>query len=93
MESLRRISTDRTFRQDDCKTLFAHPGPYHSFDLSQATDRFPLSVQKAFLETFLGKDRATAWARILTHWEFTPSWKPDAVVKYGAGQPMGAYSS
>ena len=93
MKSLRGISTDRTYRQDDVRSLFACPGPYHRFDLSQATDRFPLSVQTMFLEMLIGEEKSKAWSRILTHWRFTPSWKPDTAVKYGAGQPIGAYSS
>jgi len=89
---LRKFQSDRTFNQTDVSSILNCPGPYYRFDLTRATDRFPLSFQIEVLSLLIGQDKAIAWARILTHYEFTPNWKPSPVVKYGAGQPIGAYS-
>lgn len=35
-------------------------GPYFSYDLSAATDRLPISIQRALLFPFLGKEGVTA---------------------------------
>lgn len=37
-----------------------YTGPYFCFDLSNATDRFPVSFQIQVLESFIGKARAEA---------------------------------
>jgi len=89
---LRRISTDCTFNQNRFLDVLPYTGPYHSLDLTAATDRMPIALQQRVIARVIGQDRAEAWARILTSYEFTIS-KSSQTVKYGAGQPMGAYSS
>lgn len=61
-------------------------------DLSAATDRFPISVQKSLLEeVFLDAKFVQSWADLLTKRDFvTPS---GGSVRYAVGQPMGGYSS
>jgi hypothetical protein len=87
---LRSIPQDRTFTQDP------HIGKvegskFHSLDLSNATDRFPLSVQKQLLAEMLGPAYAEAWGSMLTRLGFaTPS---GDTIFYKVGQPMGARSS
>lgn len=65
---------------------------YYSFDLSNATDRLPLSLQKDVIAKLVGNnDYAESWARIMTAHEFrAPNGQS---ISYEVGQPMGAYSS
>jgi hypothetical protein len=72
-----------------------------SVDLSAATDRFPLRPQVALISGLLNGDLARAWARLLVNRDYVlfPTPRDEAkgmeaeVLRYGAGQPMGAYSS
>jgi len=86
---LNHFEQDRTFTQDP-KVDFV--GPYYSFDLSAATDRFPISFQMILVKHLLGEERASAWQSILIDNEFYAPFE-DKFVKYEVGQPMGAYSS
>jgi hypothetical protein len=114
-ELLRRIPTDGTYDQlaPIHRLLKRRPkGPFFSFDLSAATDRIPLSLQKALLSPILTSWGAEAWGCLLVGRPYVICHKdaglhPDASreaqgktlsgdlwsVTYGAGQPMGAYSS
>jgi len=88
-----KFPCDCTFNQGHGLTLRAQEGhSYHSFDLTSATDRFPASLQEHVLKTLLDEDKARAWRAIMTDYEFLA---PDSglIVKYNAGQPMGAHSS
>lgn len=89
-QGLRQIPSDRTFVQAEGLKLGKPSGSYHSLDLSNATDRFPLQLQKDLLCAMIGYEKAEAWARILTQWPYDLKGKQ---VLYGTGQPMGAYSS
>jgi len=89
-ERLKLLPQDRTFTQDP-HVDFA--GPYYSFDLSAATDRFPLALQERVVRSLLGdSNKSKVWASILADQEFYVPWE-DKFVKYEVGQPMGAYSS
>jgi len=114
-ELLRMIPTDGT--HDQLKPIYRllrrRPnGPFYSFDLSAATDRIPLSLQKALLSPILTSWGAEAWGCLLVGRPYVichkdaglhPDVSRDAQgitlsgdlysVTYGAGQPMGAYSS
>jgi hypothetical protein len=64
---------------------------FYSIDLSNATDRFPISVQEQVLGYLIGPDKAKAWAELMVGEEFM---NPEGdLLKYSVGQPMGAYSS
>lgn len=89
-QGLKRIPSDRTFVQAEGLAFDPSSDVYHSLDLSSATDRFPLQLQKELLAALIGEEKADAWARILTQWPY--DLKGESVL-YGAGQPMGAYSS
>nr|UJQ92499.1 MAG: putative RNA-dependent RNA polymerase [Mitoviridae sp.] len=71
--------------------------PTYSYDLSAATDRLPVSLQREVLSFFCGADKAKAWSDLLVSrpWYFKdPDNKlPALPLKYAVGQPMGAYSS
>jgi hypothetical protein len=87
---LRSIPQDRTFTQDP-RIRKVEGSRFHSLDLSNATDRFPLAVQKQLLAEMLGPAYAEAWASLLVRQGFaTPS---GDTIFYKVGQPMGARSS
>jgi len=87
---LASFPTDCTF--DQSKFLGGAMGDTHyCFDLSSATDRFPLTLQVDVLSAIVGKEKAEAWGRIMSKYDVdTPEGN---IVKYNCGQPMGAYSS
>jgi len=98
---LRRIPTDMTFNQD----AFSHNvlptlpdnNSYHSIDLSAATDRMPIALQCRLVEHLYGSaEKCRSWYTILVGLPFIFTdlkTKHSQPVVYGAGQPMGAYSS
>nr|QDH89757.1 MAG: RNA-dependent RNA polymerase [Mitovirus sp.] len=89
-ELLETFKQDRTFTQDPyIPRRLGHK--YHSLDLSAATDRFPLKLQKELIAKLISGPYAEGWEEVLVGTPFiTP--EGDSVV-YNAGQPMGAYSS
>nr|QDH88298.1 MAG: RNA-dependent RNA polymerase [Mitovirus sp.] len=105
---LRKIPTDGTFDQlkPIHRLLRRKPqGPFYSYDLSAATDRLPLQVQKALLSPILTSWGAELWGTLLVGRPYYILHK-DAIadlpyigrgdlrsVEYATGQPMGAYSS
>jgi hypothetical protein len=89
---LRRLPCDCTFNQNHFQECLPSFGPYYSLDLSNATDRMPISLQKRVLSRVIGPDRTEAWARLLVGHEYNVH-KLNSSISYGAGQPMGAYSS
>jgi hypothetical protein len=105
---LGKIPTDGTFDQlkPIHRLLRRRPqGPFYSYDLSAATDRLPLQIQKALLAPILTSWGAEVWGTLLVGRPYYILHK-DAVadlpdigrgdersVMYETGQPMGAYSS
>jgi len=67
----------------------------YGFDLSAATDRLPLSSQKAILDSLYGIGEL--WGNILVNRDFIISQNnyniPPQSIRYKVGQPMGALSS
>lgn len=100
---LRKLVTDGTFDQIRPAQRLIDLGhrKFWSFDLSSATDRFPLALQQALLSVLIGPRLAELWARILVMRFFLTPRAPkgvsgppaDTPVVYGAGQPMGALTS
>lgn len=67
---------------------------YYSVDLSNATDRFPITLQYWVLSELLGSQVATAWREVMISLPFTYRSKgKETFVSFRTGQPMGAYSS
>jgi len=89
---LRTIKEDRTFTQDPIIPKPPHGHKYYSFDLSAATDRFPIEVQESLVGQLVSKDYALRWRMLLTTEDFFAPFA-DTFVNYRVGQPMGAYSS
>lgn len=92
MSNLKKFKCDFTMDQHGFSAKTLPQGTRYSYDLSNATDRFPINLQHALLKELIGVEKADAWKHILTFYEYT--YKPNnTVIKYCAGQPMGAYSS
>jgi hypothetical protein len=89
---LRLISTDRTFTQSPLITNKLSGHKYYSFDLSAATDRFPLSLQKELIKGCFGSEVSDTFESVLTKTPFYVPWE-DKTITYNCGQPMGAYGS
>ncbi|CAJ32467.1 RNA-dependent RNA polymerase [Ophiostoma mitovirus 1b] len=100
---LKQISiVDATFDQEEgVKTLSAKikagKRVVFSLDLSAATDRLPLTIQAQILNHIVPK-LGDHWANLLVNRDYSvPNHTTLPVnpgtVRYGAGQPMGAYSS
>lgn len=75
-------------------------GPFYSYDLSSATDRLPLEIQKSLFSSFLTSRGADLWASLLVGRGYSYSWEHPSThkrymgtVRYAVGQPMGALSS
>jgi hypothetical protein len=64
---------------------------YHSIDLSNATDRFPLYLQGLVFSVVFGPKVGAAWTRVMSSPLHVP-WS-ETTVRFAVGQPMGAYSS
>lgn len=108
---LRSIPQDGTFDQAaPAKLLLERVGPkgsYWSYDLSAATDRFPLALEHGVVSLLIGPRLARLWAILIASREFMVPSPPKGVkiqtpkgmdevprtVKYAAGQPQGALSS
>lgn len=88
---LKEIKQDCTYDQGSFYNKLPRNVTYHSLDLSNATDRMPVSLQEFILSEVIGSEKAAAWRRILTAYAYSTPGHPD--VTYNAGQPMGAYSS
>nr|UEP19800.1 RNA-dependent RNA polymerase [Sclerotinia sclerotiorum mitovirus 40] len=89
---LKSLPQDCTFDQNKgFKDLLYGGGPYYSFDLTSATDRFPVEIQRAVLSWLTSKEYADAWVQAMVQLPFdTPE---GAQVKFNCGQPLGARSS
>lgn len=94
MKALRKLETDGTYDQgrivEKTRQAIRDNKPIYCLDLSNATDRFPVSLQVDFLERWIGIDRAQAWGKLLTKRKFSIGIRD---VEYRAGQPMGILSS
>nr|QXN75371.1 MAG: RNA-dependent RNA polymerase [Grapevine-associated mitovirus 18] len=93
MELLRSLPGDGTFDQTkpvlDLLKDKSVKGLW-SFDLSSATDRLPIILQKVVLQPVLGLHLSEAWGDLLIK---RPYKLKGADMYYSVGQPMGALSS
>jgi hypothetical protein len=97
---LRNIPMDGTFAQHEPLKRLANAKELYSLDLTAATDRLPLSLQKSLLGAIFGFEFAGYWANLLTYRtyrlhakNFATDGKDYVDVRYAVGQPMGALSS
>jgi len=84
-----RQAVDMTFGQGIAP--FGDPSePYHSIDLTAATDRFPVEITEIILSQLYDNNYARAWRELMTGEKFLYEGK---YYSYNTGQPMGMYSS
>jgi hypothetical protein len=57
MDTLRGIKVDCTFDQTRFKKFVPTYGTFFSFDLSNATDRMPILLQKRLLSRIIGEEK------------------------------------
>jgi hypothetical protein len=89
---LKKLETDGTFNQlKPLQRLIESDGSglFSSLDLSAATDRLPLDLQRDVLCSFTDVQTADLWRQLIS----IPFAYKGRIVKYAVGQPMGAYSS
>ncbi|AGC24233.1 RNA-dependent RNA polymerase [Sclerotinia sclerotiorum mitovirus 4] len=92
LNKLSTLKCDRTFTQDPKHSWYQNHHKFYSLDLSAATDRFPLQLQKKLLSyIYENKQFCDAWADLLTSRPYIDSDGNQHF--YNVGQPMGAYSS
>lgn len=94
---VRRYKMDGTFNQVAPLSHVANSAALYSLDLSSATDRLPITLQKKLLTALIGDQKISdSWASLLVD---RPYWHPakyplqSKEVRYAVGQPMGALSS
>lgn len=89
---LRKMPCDGSFGHEalgnKVKKFTKHRGLF-CYDLTTATDRFPLSIQIAALKPLLG-ERVHEWSQLMVNRTFTIRGKP---MRYAVGQPMGLLTS
>jgi hypothetical protein len=90
-KKLGNLPQDRTFTQSPFNQWKDDGNRFWSLDLSSATDRYPIQLQRRLLEQMFSDRLAKSWEYILSTREFeTPE---GYKLKYSVGQPMGSYSS
>lgn len=89
---LEKIPQDKTYKQGDDLRRLPSDGSvtFFCFDLSSATDRFPIKIIYGLVERLIGKFRAKAWYDIMVGQPFDYK---NSKVSYSVGNPMGFYSS
>lgn len=66
--------------------------PIWSFDLTTATDRYPVFLQEIVMRAMFGSEVTDLWKDIISNRDFlTP--EEDSCVRFAVGQPLGALSS
>jgi len=94
MNVLRRLETDGTYNQNAqveriLIESFGHA--CYSFDLSSATDRFPVEIQERLLSTIFTPEIAQLWRTILTARAYSTC--DNKHYRWKVGQPLGLLSS
>jgi len=65
-------------------------GCAHSFDLTSATDRFPVILQTLLVKSIFGCEMSELWSSLLIDRNYRFNGKN---IRWGVGQPLGALSS
>jgi hypothetical protein len=96
-EILREVPMDGTFDQLKPLSRLDQTKGLYSLDLTAATDRLPIALQKELLIGIFDKSFATAWAALLVDRSYgfyaLGYEKYHGQYRYAVGQPMGALSS
>lgn len=83
---------DQDAGRELCRQFTTDPSAYPvSYDATDFTDRFPRLIQEAVLAVLFNEQFAKSAIKLMACRNFrTPNGK---IIRYGAGQPMGAYGS
>jgi hypothetical protein len=89
------IRMDGTFDQLAPIKFLLKKRSLYSLDLTAATDRIPVTLQKALLAELISHEFAGAWMHLLVGRTYRYNVSEDVKydLKYAVGQPMGALSS
>jgi hypothetical protein len=87
---LSRIPQDCTFNQSKFIELTKDWKYFYSYDLTAATDRFPINLISNLLSERFGQEYVASWKSIMVSLPFHFRGKD---IFYNVGNPMGAYSS
>nr|UIW13819.1 MAG: RNA-dependent RNA polymerase [Rhizoctonia solani mitovirus 47] len=90
---LSKIRMDGTFDQSRPLWLINRNRGTWSLDLSAATDRLPVTLQKDLLSGLFGHELAGAWLNLLVNRVYMLGGRKPQYLRYSVGQPMGALSS
>lgn len=94
MSFLRSVKEDGTYNQERSfksgKDLANKLGVCYSFDLSSATDRFPLTFQMVVMNYMFGEKVGSLWKTVISDRDFAFH---GTKVRWKVGQPLGALSS
>jgi hypothetical protein len=92
MNCLRKLETDGTFDQNKQveRILRECKGKAYSFDLTSATDRFPVHLQEILLSHVYDQRISKLWRNVLTQRDFHIK---NERVRWEVGQPLGLLSS
>jgi len=94
MMQLGMIRSDSTFNQEDGFKLViakaSQTGKCYSYDLSSATDRFPLALQTIVIKHMFGSTVGGLWEKVISQRSFHIGGKQ---IRWAVGQPLGALSS
>jgi hypothetical protein len=97
MGRLALMRNDGTFDQGRSISLvkeWTTQGPLYSFDLTNATDRFPVRLQEIVMTQLFGERVSQLWKEVMSNRDFSLSTKPNSkTVRYSRGQGMGLYTS
>jgi hypothetical protein len=82
-------TNDHSFAAKQLKIWTQSHNPIWSFDLTTATDRYPVFLQEIVIKACFGDEIADLWKKIITDREFL---SPDGTksVRFSVGQPLGA---
>jgi hypothetical protein len=92
---LRKIPQDCTFSQSSFLTKIQGWEEFYSIDLTAATDRFPINFEYLVLNGNLPDKYCHAWKHVMVGTPFRYKDRNNIItdITYGAGNPMGLYSS
>jgi hypothetical protein len=93
MTTLKKVDWDGTSSHNILATKLKHytkMREFFCFDLTAATDRMPILLQKEVLKPIFGKEITDLWSDLLINRDIDNRGAP---VRYAVGQPMGFLSS
>lgn len=97
MNILRRLPSDGTYSHNNVGKYVmdatSRKLDVYTSDMTAFTDRFPAVIQHELLKCLVSdQELCEAWWTLLAKRTFTLAWSGETV-RYGTGQPMGAYAS